>query len=462
MSIVPLPKEAIDTELWKEFLQLHGVEDIAVLTDLVLGLLYLALLDRPLYAPSWDGIVAAEERRLFEAVEHASLDHVPALNSLYHACDAIRQDVYAVGRLAKIIELVDRVRRSGQGAEVFDFLLDRFAAIAGRRDAAVHTPAALVNLMVTLIAPESSVHLFDPCCGSGEFLVGAAKFITASGGNIEGASFTGHALSERSALLTYMNLRLHGVHADLEVHGNKILPGNNQVAGTRNFSAIISNPPFDLKDPMLAAAGFQGRYGPLPKKRPSFAWLQYMASSLADGGRAAVVMPNGSLVRQGAEGNVRAKMIEEGIIEAVITLPPRMFSSTGVPVTVWLLSKSAERNRPEILLIDASDLGHMISRSQSSLSRASQSQIADTSARWRSDDGYASVQGFSASVAVSHIREHNYILNPARYVGTKTSLDMPSSSLQELRNELTRLDWRAEEVDEMADRQLDRIQSWIL
>lgn len=464
MNITRPSKDAIDPELLKEFLQFRGVEDVMVFADLVLGLLYLAVVNKPRFKPRWDDIMAAEGWPLFEAIERAAMDHVPRLGDLYRACDAIRHDVYSIKRLTEIAKLVDRVRRSGRGVEVFDFLLNRFTGVAGRREASVYTPSPLVDLMVALISPMSGSSIFDPCCGSGEFLIGAAKYISASGAHSTDVSFTGHALSERSAHLTYMNLRLHGVAADLNVRGNEIFLDDRTMSESRRFNVIISNPPFDMKEPIPAGMRRYSRYGPLPRSRSSFAWLQYIVSSLADGGQAAVVMPSGALFRAGSEGGIRAQMVDEGVVEAVIALPSGMFSSTGIPVTVWLLSRSAARPNDEVLLIDASSLGHMISRTQRSLSGDDQSRVVDTLVKWRSGDGYEDVPGFSVSVPVSNIRDQGYILTPGRYVAASISPELSRSlrSPRELRNELVRLERRADELDMVADHQLNRIRPWIL
>jgi type I restriction enzyme M protein len=230
----------------------------------------------------------------------------------------------------------------------------------------------------------------------------------------------------------------------------------------RRFTVIMSNPPFDMKGPGPAALMPEPHgYGSLARKRSSYAWLQYVVSSMTDDGRAAVVMPGGALFRGGVEKQVRARMVDDGIVEAVVALPPALFTSTGIPVTVWLLGRQAKSRKGDILLIDASDLGHMISRTQRSLSGEDRSQIVGTVKRWRTRDGYEDVRGFSASVTVQRICEQDYVLTPARYVGRSDSSEAPLNSVRELRDDLARLERRAVDLDEAVDRQLDRISAWI-
>jgi type I restriction enzyme M protein len=406
----------------------------------------------------WNAIVVAEDLRRLELVELALLEHGPVLSDL-HRARAIVRDVHGGARLAGIVELIDRERQSGCGADVFEFLLDKFATGEGRRGAAMHTPPAVVQLVVELAAPSPSASVLDPCCGSGEFLVGAAKYIAVHGGSVASASFTGHALSRRSASLAHMNLRLHDVLADVDERADTIFRSDGSLTADNGFDIVISNPPFDMKGPVWAAPELRGHYGFLPTNRSSFAWLQYVVSSLRDGGRAAVVMPGGALFREGPEQQVRARMVDDGVVEAVVALPPGMFTSTGIPVTVWLLSQSAAR-RDSLLLIDASDLGHMISRTQRSLSEEVQRRIVDVVMSWRGGGGYKDVQGFSAAVPVQRIGDQDYVLTPARYVGTTISSDTPLKPVRELRDDLIHLGLRAAELDKAADRQLDRIHAW--
>jgi type I restriction enzyme M protein len=449
--------DTIDADLWNKLVPLAGIEDIAVFADLVLGLLYLALSDER----RWNEIMTADGLRRLELVKLASLDQLMTLSGLHRACGVFLGDPHGEILIAEVMQLVDRMRQSGYGAEAFEFLLDRFADVEGRRGATVHTPSAVVRLVVELAAPESEASVLDPCCGSGGFLVYAAKYIAARSDRAVEASFTGYALSERSASLARMNLWLQGVPANVDVRADIIFDDGTLIENKRS-SVIMSNPPFDMKGPVRAALMPDPHaHGSSTRKRSSYAWLQYVVSSMTDDGRAAVVMPGGALFRGGVEKQLRARMIDDGIVEAVVALPSGLFTSTGIPVTVWLLGQQAKPRESDILLIDASDLGHMISRTQRSLSGEDRSRIVSTVMRWRARDGYEDVQGFSASVAVRRIREQDYVLTPARYVGRSVSLEMPLSSVRELRDDLSCLGRKATELDKEVDRQLDRIHAWM-
>lgn len=465
--IVTRPKTGLKEVLWKELIRFRGAEDIAVYADLVLGLLYLSVRGRD----RWVDIAAAGASETANLVEMAIFEHEPALLQLHRALSSFRVESRGEERLGEVIRVLDRVQwrtdseegRSRWGGEVFEYLLNRFAAAEGKRGVVVTTPS-VVRVLAELIALKPGESVLDPCSDSGGFLVEAARYVEARGGRVSDVSFFGQAILERSWWLARMNLDLHGVPADLAARQG--IAFDDDLHAGRRFDGILANPPFNMSDWRgVRAAGRCWRYGVPPKSNANFAWLQHIWSSLAEGGRAAVVMANGALSsEQGGEGRIRAAMVEDGVVEALIALPPQLFATTAIPVTVWLLRHPSDTRDDQVLFVDASKLGSMISRTQRGLFPDDVRQIADTVLEWRDRRNrgrYQDLQGFSASVAIQEIREHDYQLAPGRYVGTGITTGMSADSVVELRRELDRLHTRAVEVDAVADRHLDRIATWI-
>jgi type I restriction enzyme M protein len=467
LQIVARPDAKLKDALWKELSRFRGAEDIAVYADLVLGLLYLSVRERD----RWVDIAAAGASKSANLVEMAIFEHKPALLPLHRALSSVRVESRGVERLGEIIRVLDQMQwrtdseegRVRWGGEVFEYLLSRFAAAEGKR-AVVGTPPSVVRVLVELIAPKPGDSVLDPCCGSGGFLVGAAKYVEAHGGSASDVSFFGQAMLERSWWLARMNLDLHGVPADPAVRLGIAL--DDDLYAGRRFDAILANPPFNMSDWRGGhPADRCWRYGVPPKSNANFAWLQHIWSSLAEGGRAAVLMANGALSsEQAGEGEIRAAMVEDGAVEALIALPPQLFATTAIPVTVWLLSRPSDTRAGEILFVDARKLGSMISRTQRDLLPDDIRRMANTVLEWRNrrnQKGYQDLPGFSASVTIQKIREYDYQLAPGRYVGTGITTGMSAGLVVELRRELDRLHLRAVEVDAIVDRQLDRIAAWI-
>jgi len=450
------------TDILRQHLdKLRGYTDPTAYADLILGLLYL----RQKYPARWEKLTASAVSKLRESAEDAITADKPMLTYLGHAISAILSETGGQGRLADIIRFLDSVLPPGdQGGassesawagEVFEQLLELFANTQGKR-AVVYTPRSVVRVLVELVSPQPGESVLDPCCESGGFLIDAARCVGERGGDRGSVSLVGQAPQERSWSLATMNLALHGLSADLTAQPGL---GSAQDMYHRQFDVILANPPFNRDWAPSDAGDPRWRYGIPPESNANFAWLQHVVWSLSDRGRAAVIMPSGAS-STGHEHKIRAAMTEDGVIEAVIALPPHLFASTAVAVNVWLLRRRDRGAADEILFIDARALGRMVSRSQRELSSEDIVRIVTKMQVWlrRTEGrGFENEPGFAASVPISTIRDNDYVLLPGRYVGVADHTPVGLAQVDELRRRLDRLHARSAEADAAVDRQLDRL-----
>lgn len=446
--------------LWRQAEAQRGFMETTVYADLVLGLLYL----RQRYPLRWQEITVHAAFELRCAIENAARAGEPLLSYLDHAISIVFSENDGQRRFTEIIRLLDSVlppvgqdnlsAEPAWAGEVFDHLLELFGNIQGKR-AVVYTPRSVVHAMVELVMPQPGESVLDPCCESGGFLIDAARYTRERGGDRYSVALVGQAMQERSWALARMNLTLHGLQADL---GHRPVLALSEDMRHRQFDVILANPPFNLRDWGPPETGDpRWRYGPPPKSNANFAWLQHIASCLAEGGRAAVIMPSGASVTRNDWG-IRAAMADDGVVEAVIALPPQLFASTTVPVNVWLLTHRNREVAGEILFIDARTLGHMVSRTRRELSPADIQQILATLQEWlrRHDgQGWEDQPGFAASVPISTVRDNDYMLLPGKYVGTAARASADLADVEELRQKLDLLRARAAEADVAVDSQLD-------
>jgi hypothetical protein len=114
-------------------------------------------------------------------------------------------------------------------------------------------------------------------------------------------------------------------------------------------------------------------------------------------------------------------------VECIVTLPGKLFYSTPIPVSIWVLSRSKQANRlrdrrGRTLFIDASRLGIADSRTHNSLTDADVLKIATTFRAWRSEEhetAYADQPGFCKEVELRDIRTKDYSLFPAAYIAPR-------------------------------------------
>ncbi|URM91024.1 N-6 DNA methylase [Streptomyces sp. MRC013] len=121
---------------------------------------------------------------------------------------------------------------------------------------------------------------------------------------------------------------------------------------------MLTNPPFNMSD----SSGEQRRqghwaYGAPPLDNDNFAWVQHCLSKLRKGGRAGIIMPNkaGNSGHR-AEQAIRRNLVEGGVVDCVVALPAQLFTSTAVPVSVWLL-RHPDDPCDSTLFLDARHMG---------------------------------------------------------------------------------------------------------
>lgn len=344
-------------------------------------------------------------------------------------------------------------------AAVFQQLLESFADLGGPRDSGFYTPRSVTRVLASVLAVESASTFYDPACGSGELLVAAAENLVATAESAArqslGVVTYGSAIDGESLYISRMNLALHRIPSNIFLRDSSKYSGVYDAP--QKFSRVLANPPFSQSwsdfhpEPALYARPSKGR--------AVFAWLEHAIRSLEPGGRAAVVMPNGTLFSANRyDVAARQGMLEDGCVEAVIALPPDLFHGTRIPVCAWLLLPAGSA-QDRILLIDASATGHMVNRRRREIDGKEIAEIAETIRTWRSAHSTAMTSN-TAAVSLTEIRERNYNLSPAVYIRTPSTVaDLSSTelSVEQLMNRLASLKETADEKDATAQQLLRRL-----
>ena len=304
-------------------------------------------------------------------------------------------------------------RCDGLGTNAFDRLLDRFAAEIRPTSVDFFTPDEVAFLMASMVAGEEAIDgpVYDPYFRGGELLRATALARPAAPPPVRGESPNPQTLR-----LAGMRLALHGSPAELR-------PGSSapwdHLDGSRDAAAVLLNPPFNAKALTRACADESWTFGPPPSYNDNYAWLQYAIASLAPEGRAAVLMPTQAAISPDEqEHGIRREMVKRGAVEAVIALPPRLFPSTDVAVTLWIVQPPTGSPDP-ILFVDAGQMGNR-TRTGQVLPRAAATVISELYANRRhlptgqSQELAESGRGVMATIEA--LRRTNYSLNPTDYM----------------------------------------------
>ena len=289
--------------------------------------------------------------------------------------------------------------------------------------------------------------------------VQSAKFIENHHGNINNISVFGQDSNPTTWKMCTMNLAIRGIEADLGKFSADTF--YNDCHSTLKADYILANPPFNMSDwgADRLADDVRWKYGVPPAGNANFAWLQHMIHHLSPNGKIGMVLANGSLSSQsGGEGEIRKNIVNDDLVEGIIAMPPQLFYTTQIPVSLWFLSRN-KKQKNKTLFIDARKMGTMVSRR---LREMTAEDIAKISATFEAFDNgtLEDVKGYCAAVTTEEIAKQDYILTPGRYVGIEEQ-DDDSEPFEEkmtrLTGELSEMFKKSHELEEEIRKRLGAI-----
>jgi len=308
------------------------------------------------------------------------------------------------------------------------YLIERFAADAGKKGGEFYTPTGVSKLLAKLLDPQPGDRICDPACGSCSLLIRAADEVKDPNGTpSRNYSLYGQESNGATWALGRMNLFLHSKDgADIRwadtLNNPQLLEGDSLM----KFDIVVANPPFSLDKwgADHAATDVYGRFrrGVPPKSKGDYAFILHMIeTAFPRSGRVAVIVPHGVLFRGGSERAIRKALIEENLLDAVIGLPENLFFGTGIPAAILLFDRRREAGGPladrtDVLFIDAS--GDFIAgKNQNILNDEHIKRITAAIRNRKSTDK------FSTAATQELIRENDFNLNISRYVAMHTETE---------------------------------------
>ncbi len=296
----------------------------------------------------------------------------------------------------------------------YEYLLKEFADSAGKKGGEFYTPAGVKKLMVRLVKPGENMTVYDPTVGSGGFLIEAFHYVEEKGQNHYNLGLYGQELNGLTWSICKMNMILHGI-SDAHIENEDVLttPMFLENGYIKRFDRVLANPPFSenySRANMQYPERFKYGFTPETGKKADLMFLQHMIASLKDDGIMATVMPHGVLFRGGQEKVIREGIVKEGIIEAIIGLPPKLFYNTGIPACIIVINKNKpEHLKNKILFINA-DREYGEGRNQNFLRPEDIEKIVNVF------DEKKEIPGYSRLVDIKEIEENDFNLNIRRYV----------------------------------------------
>ncbi|EOX4424590.1 type I restriction-modification system subunit M [Vibrio alginolyticus] len=330
---------------------------------------------------------------------------------------------------------------------IYEYFLGQFALAEGKKGGQFYTPASIVSLIVEMIEPFEG-RVYDPAMGSGGFFVQSEKFIERRANQKEidpltqkqRISIYGQEYNYTTWQLAAMNMAIRGLDYDFGKEPASTYTNDQHPDLRADF--IMANPPFNMKEWNTGVDDNDPRwvYGTPPSGNANFAWMQHMLYHLAPDGSQALLLANGSMSSNtNNEGEIRAALVENDLVECMVALPGQLFTNTQIPACIWFLTKNKKartdksgrklRDRKgEVLFIDARNLGYMKDRVLRDFTRDDIQKVADLYHAWKTGAevngiAYEDQAGFCKSATLEEIKKHDFVLTPGRYVGAADEED---------------------------------------
>lgn len=205
-----------------------------------------------------------------------------------------------------------------------------------------YTPRAATRFAVDMINPQVGEVVLDPACGTGGFLTSAFE-------NMRPQARTSTKLARLKAnirgvekkslphLLCVTNLMVHGVEVPAIRHGNTLARPLREYGPKDQVDIIVTNPPFGGMEEDGIENNFPSEFR---TRETADLFLVLAMELLKDGGRAAIVLPDGTLFGEGIKTRIKRRLLEECNLNTIVRLPRGVFAPyTSIKTNILFFTK---------------------------------------------------------------------------------------------------------------------------
>ncbi|GAA2983344.1 type I restriction enzyme M protein [Microbacterium terrae] len=207
-----------------------------------------------------------------------------------------------------------------------------------------YTPRAVTQFMIDIVSPNLGESVLDPACGTGGFLTGAIEHVRANhvrtpdDEQILQSSIRGVEKKQLPHLLCTTNMLLHGIDVPTNIdHDNTLARPLRDYTSKDRVDVILTNPPFGgIEEP-----GVENNFPQAYRTRETAdLFLILIQHRLKTGGRAAVVLPDGTLFGDGVKARIKEKLLTDCNLHTIVRLPKGVFNPyTGIATNLLFFTK---------------------------------------------------------------------------------------------------------------------------
>ncbi|WP_341666187.1 class I SAM-dependent DNA methyltransferase [Vibrio sp.] len=206
-----------------------------------------------------------------------------------------------------------------------------------------YTPRAVTRFAVQMVDPKLGESIYDPACGTGGFLACSIDLLkeqikTSEDQQVFQTAVSGIEKKQLPHLLCTTNMMLHGIEVPQQIRqGNTLKRPLSSIEASEMVDVIVTNPPFGGSEEDGIEKNFPSE---LQTKETADLFLQYIIEMLKDGGRAAVVLPDGTLFGEGVKTKIKRLLLEECNLHTLVRLPNSVFAPyTSIKTNILFFEK---------------------------------------------------------------------------------------------------------------------------
>ncbi len=332
--------------------------------------------------------------------------------------------------LAEAVKIINDMHIKEQNrdtkGDIYEYLLSQLQT-AGK-NGQFRTPRHIIKMMVELLDPKYGDKICDPACGTAGFLVNAYDHILKNNTSkelVKEGNFAGDKLNERQwkilradslhgydfdqtmVRISLMNLMMHGITTPNVEQRNTL---SKRYDETNCYDVILANPPFKGSiDESEIGENFRTH-----TKKTELLYLELMYNLLTNGGRCAVIVPDGVLFgNSNAHKNIRELLLEKCRLDAVISMPSGVFKPyAGVSTAVLFFTKGEPTK--EVWFYDMENDGFSLDDKRTPTDKNDIPDILDKFKK-RHKETPKNRKGKCFFVPIKELKDNNYDLSISKY-----------------------------------------------
>ena len=291
--------------------------------------------------------------------------------------------------LSKVVDLLNDIPMDDIDAkgDIYEYMLSKLATSG--QNGQFRTSRHIIKLMVDMTAPTPGDKIIDPAAGTAGFLMEAAHYLrehhpeiwadAASRDHFNRIAFTGYDSDASMSRIGSMNMQLHGIENPTIERRDSL--AEEHALGEGGYTLVLANPPFAGSLDYETTA--KDLLSVVKTKKTELLFLALMIRLLKNGGRAAVIVPDGVLFGSStAHRALRRMLVDDHKLEAVIKLPSGTFKPyTGVSTAILLFQKTSSGGTDNVWFYEVRADGFTLDDKRTPIDT---NDLPDIVARWSS------------------------------------------------------------------------------